>query len=443
MRIFRGSVTVAGLLAAALAVGASDVNAQKVSVGPPTTLIVGTPAAGARVERVDTARSGRTRTDLPTSRLRTEWRIPLGTLVEQPPLVDSRGTIYLLGARGDVFAIARDGSQRWRASTNSASPGPAALLSDDSLVFVDGGQAVAVRDGALRWRAHVGHADPLHAAPLPLEDGGVVIASGRELVALDAEGQERARTTLPEASGAPLVSALGKTLAVTASGAVWSWVPGAAEPSRVATFGSAIDGGAALSDDHTLWAVTDGQAHLTSVDLLRKTSATRAVAGAGLWLGPPTVLGGAVCVVSLSATNETAVTFDASRSEGTNEGTSEVARTILAVRAPSAAAPDAGPGTRPAVPHTAPIVDPRGALAFATVDGAIGVATTSERDMLAEGCEPPLGSAARSAPPVVGLAPLEPGAFVAACHSGALLAISGAVSPRRAPASSPEPGGKR
>ena len=426
------SLRIAALLATSFALHASDVGAQKVGVGPPTTLVVGTPVGGARVARVDAARSGRTRTDLPTSRLRTEWRIPLGTLVEQGPLVDSHGTTYVLGTpRGEVFAIARDGSQRWRVLTNSPSPGPAALLSDDTLVFVDAsGQAIAIRDGVVRWHARVGHVDAMHAAPLPLADGGIVLASGRELVALDADGQERARTVLPEVSSAPLLSALGKVLAVTASGTVWSWVPGAAEPSRVATFGSSIDEGAALSDDHTLWAVTDGQTHVTSVDLLHKTSETRAVAGVGFWLGPPTVLDGTVRVVALSATNETAVTFDAAGGTGgtstrTNALPGEMSRTILAVHPPPVAAPDAGTTARPSIAHTPPLIDPRGVLAFATLDGAIGVATGTERDVLAEGCEPPPGSAARSAPRVVGLAPLEPGAFVAACHSGAVLAISG------------------
>jgi putative pyrroloquinoline-quinone binding quinoprotein len=389
---------------------------QTMDVERPRTLVVGSPAGGARTDRVDCARTGRSRNELPSSGLRTEWRTPLGTLVERAPLVDERGDTYVVGTRGEVVAIGRDGTERWRAPTGAAQPGPLAILSDDTVVFVDAaGEAVAVRDGLVRWRLRFGRGDALHPAPLPLEDGGVVVATTHELAALDSDGRERARTTLPEPTSLPLVAALGKVVAVTVSGAVWSWAPGATELVRVANFGSAVDGGAALADDHTLLAVTAGQVHLTAIDLLRGTATTRAVAPAGVWLGPPAMRGATAHLVLRTLTGELAVGVDASGRE--------VSRTLLTVHPPPAAV-DGGVAALVGSPHTPPLIDSSGTLAFATVDGAIGVASGGAVELLGEACEPPLGSAAHAAPPVVGLAPLEAGVFVAVCHAGAVLAIT-------------------
>ena len=404
--------------AAAVAIGvAAMAFGQTANVERPRTLIVGHPSGGARADRVDAARTGRARTALPASGLRTEWRVPLGALIEHAPLIDARGCTYLVGTRGEVMAIARDGTERWRVSTDAAQPGPAALLADDTVVFVDGaGEAVAVREGAMRWRVPFGRGDAARPAPLPLEDGGVVVATTHELAALDAEGGVRSRTTLPEATTLPLVAVRGRVIAITSSGAVWSWAPGAPEPAHVASFGSPVDGAAALADDHTLVAVTADQMHLTAVDLVHGAATTRALASGGLWLGPPAMRGGTAHLVLLTPTGELGVTVDASGIE--------VARVVLALH-PMSVAADGGPGALSVAPHTPPLVDWTGAFAFATAEGAIGVATARAVDWLGEACEPPVGSAARAVAPVVGLAPLEDGAFAATCHSGALLAISG------------------
>jgi hypothetical protein len=417
------AVLAAGATAAAAMAAAGAAWGQPLIVERARTLVVGTPAGGARTDRVDGARTGRTRADLPSSGLRTEWRTPLGTLVEHAPLVDERGTTYVVGTRGEIVAIARDGSERWRASTGAAQPGPAALLADDTLVFVDAaGEAVAVRDGSVRWRHRFGRTDAARPAPLPLDDGGLVVATTHELAVLDADGRERARATLPEPTVLPLVAALGKVVAIGLSGTVWSWTPGADEPGRIATFGSSVHAGAALADDHTLVGVTAGQAHVTAVDLARGTARTLAVAPAGVWLGPPAMRGSEAYLVLLTPTSEIALAIDAAGNE--------LGRTLLALHPPAAGA-DAGGAASPPAPHTPPLVDAHGSFAFATADGAIGVVRGTTVELLGEACEPPAGSTARAAPTVVGLASLEAGALVAVCHAGAVLAITG-----RRPASS-------
>jgi hypothetical protein len=406
--------------AAAVMAAAGGARAQAWSIERPHTLVVGTPSGGARADRVDGARTGRARSELPSSGLRTEWRAPLGTLVEHPPLVDEHGTTYVVGKSGEVVAVARDGTERWRTPTGAVQPGPAALLGDDTVVFVDAaGEALGVREGSVRWRRRFGRTDAARPAPLPLDDGGVVVATTNELALLDADGIERARTTLPEPTTLPLVAALGRVVAVTSSGAVWSWTLGADEPARVATFGSAVQGGAALADAHTLVGVTAGQAHFTAVDLLRGTATTLAAGPGGVWIGPPAMRGPTAYLVLLTPTSELAVALDTA---GAN--TPEIGRTLLAIH-PPAASPDAGAATPP-MPRTPPLVDARGTFAFATAEGAIGVASASTVELLGEACEPPAGTPGRAAPAVVGLASLEDGALVAVCHAGAVLAIHGA-----------------
>jgi outer membrane protein assembly factor BamB len=420
--ITRAALTATVTMAGGALVAAAAI-AQTTSVERPATVVVGLPAGGARTDRVDGARTGRSRDTLPTGSLHTEWREPTGATLEHEPIVDARGTTYVVGTRGEVVAIARDGTEKWRASTSAMQPGAAALLANETLVFVAGsGEAVGVRDGALAWRTRFGRQDQVHPAPLPLEDGGVVVATSHEIAELDADGRERSRVTLGEreAIAAPLVSALGRVVAVTVNGTVWAWTPGTTEPTRIGSFGSAVDGAAALADDHTLVAVTGGQLHLEAIDLARGTTTTRAIAPAGLFLGPPAMRGSVAMLGLLAPTSELLITFDGAGGE--------LSRTPLATHPPPVAA-DGGAGVLVAASHTPPLVDSAGTYAFATTDGKVGVVPAGGAvEMLADACSASAGvlaSVNRTPAPASGIAPLGTGAFVVTCHSGSVLAVRG------------------
>jgi hypothetical protein len=420
----RTAAFVLGALVAAVVAGAIA-SAQTMDVQRPRTFVVGAPASGVRVERLDAARTGRSRTALPAGSVRVEWRASLGVPTEWSPLVDASGNLLIIGNRGEIVSTTSDGDERWRLATGALQPGPGALLSDGTLVFADAaGEAVAVRDGAVRWRARFGRSDAARPAPVPLDDGGVVVATTHDLAAFDAEGHERARTTLPEATAFPLVAALGRIVAVTASGVVWTWSPGAPEPTRVGSFGGPIDDGAGLADDHTLVAITSGHAHLTAVDLVRGTTTTRAALPAGLWLGPPAFRGDTAFVLLLGPTSELAVAVDAAGNE--------TMRIPLVTRPPLMGA-DGGVAALVALPHTAPIVDLAGTVAFATTDGAVGVVAGGIVDILPDAC-PPAPGARGAAAPTAGLVPSRPGAFVAACRSGTLLSLRGSTATSGEPA---------
>ncbi len=421
---------------AGLASAAAVAFGQPIDPARPTSIVIGVPP-GARADRIDVARTGLARTPLPASGLRVEWRVSTGVPLDHAPLVDARGTLYVVSSRGEAIAVARDGTDRWRIPTATVDPGPPALLSDDTLVVVDpAGDAVGIREGVVRWRSHVGAADPANPGPLPLDDGGVVVTAAHDLALLDADGRQRARTVLAEAAAAPLLWTLGRVVVVGASGTVWTWAPGAAEPVRAATFGSRIESGAALAGDHTLVAIVANRTSVASVDLLRgsRPAVTRAIAAGGMWLGPLALRGDDATLAVLEPTRELVVTVDPSGRV--------LGHAVLAGHPPPARG-DAG--APPTTGLSAPLlVDPSGTVVFATFDGAVGVGALGAGgrpaspasqgidaavEFLGDVCPRPgglVGTLAGAPPPIAGLAPLPPASFVVACRSGALVAIGGA-----------------
>lgn len=418
--------------AAAITAGLAGLaGAQTLDTERPRTIVVGAPPGGSRADRLDAARAGRSATAFPAGRPRVAWQAQLGVPLERAPLVDARGGAYVIGTHGELLALSRDGAERWRVTTGGARAGAAALLSDDTVVFVDAaGEAVAVRGGRVRWRFSIGPAEGMGPAPLPLDDGGVVVATPQVLVALDADGNERARASLPEAASAPLLSALGKVVAVTVSGAVWTWAPGSSELTRAGSFGANPDVGAVLADGHTLLAVVGGGTRLAALDLVRHATTTRAIAQGATWLGLPAVGRGTAYVLALGPVSELAVALDPSGRE--------LGRLVLA-RYPAAAGDAGAPVASPA--RRLPLlVDPAGTVAFATAEGGVGVAVAMASggatvDVLTDVCPPPRGGAtAWAGPAVAGLAPLVAGTFLAACAAGSVTAVTAPGPPGEPPA---------
>ncbi len=145
------------------------------------------------------------------------------------------------------------------------------------------GDAVGIRRTSPRPRfvTRIGGERNVRSAPLSLDDGGVVVATGSDLVVLDSEGLVRSRVSLPETPAAPLLASGDRVIAVTSTGAVYGWTPGR----ELGSFGAPIDGGAALADANTLLAVIEGN-HLVELDLARGARSTRSIATQGLYLGP-------------------------------------------------------------------------------------------------------------------------------------------------------------
>lgn len=375
----RTRLVLGAALAAMLAGGAyvQLADAQKVDPRRPTTLVVGAPGGASPMQRVDARRSGMSKAALPSGRLAVAWRKTIGLSIDQAALAGSDGTLAVVTTRGDVVFLDDAGEERGHVSVGAGSVGPAVMTSDGTIVFTtSSGEAVGVKRGTgstpssrPRFTTRIGGDRNARAAPLALDDGGVVVASSTDLVVLDAEGNIRARTALPETIAAPLLASGDKVLAVGASGAVFGWTPGR-EPARLGSFGAPVDGGATLADATTLVAVIETN-HLVELDIARGVRSTRAIAAQGLYLGPPSVRPGPsgtsiATMLAMIPSRGFVVSVDSAGQE--------TLRAPIETRSPQTL-PDGGAAPLVAPAHVGPLVDARGTIAFAAMDGHVGIVT--------------------------------------------------------------------
>jgi len=394
---------------------------QTVDVERPRMLVVGSPSTRTASEVPNSASPGVSTTRLPSGRLRIGWRASLGMSVEHAPVLDPHGNVCVVGERGEVMALSATGEELWRLATNFAQPGPSTVLRDGTIVFADGsGAAVAVREGFLRWRTSFARADAARPPPLALDDGGVIVAAGNVIALLDAEGQERARLALPDTVASLLAAEPNQMAVVTTQGTVWTWNPGALEPTRVASFDASIDARPALGNGHVLFAIAAGGSRLLAADLSTGSTTVRASATGSLWVGPPAVRGETVSLLALATGGEIALTLDG---RGTEIGQAWIGSSPFAVA-------DGGVALRGPIPRAPLLVDSDGTLAFAAADGAVGVvarlgSSRPEVQRISDPCPAPAGTRSAVDSVVVGITPLRPGAFLAVCHRGTLLAVQG------------------
>jgi outer membrane protein assembly factor BamB len=405
-------------VAVAVAFATATAAAQRFDPRRPKTLIVAKPGGPAPMMRVDARRSGLSKTPLPSGTLRIALRHTTGLTLDQPALAGSDGLIAVVSPRGDVAWLDENGEERATVRVGAPLAGPAAITSDGTIVYATGaGDAIGVRRGSTvaRFTTHIGddarERSDRRVAPLPLDDGGIVLATGNDLALLDAEGTVRSRVTLPEPVATPLLAWSDRVVAIGATGTIFGWSPGR-EAVRLGSFGAPIDGGAAL-ENGTLVAVIEGN-QIAEVDLVRGGRTTRTVASQGLLLGPPAVRTSLVSVLALTQTRGFVVTLDPSGHE--------------TVRAPVASftpqpLPDGGMPALVAPQHVGVLVDPRGAVAFAATDGSVGVIGP-------EGAVETLGEAPCTKGPragVIGLTPFGAGSFLVTCEGGVVLRITGAA----------------
>ena len=417
----------------AIGVGRHDARAQPIDPRRPSTFVVGAPAGAAPMHRVDGRRSGLTKALLPSGTLRIPWRKPTSLTVDQPALAGPDGLLAVVSTRGDVVFLDEGGEERGMVRVGASQVGPATITSDGTVVYTtSNGEAVGVRRTSTspRFTTRIGgERNSRGAAPLSLDDGGVVVATMSDLVVLDAEGNVRARAALPEPAAAPLVAAGDKIVAVTTTGAVFGWTPGR-EPMRLGSFGAPIDGGAALADPTTLVAVIEGN-QLAEVDLARGGRRTRGIAAPAssaaqvLWLGPPALRRadagpGAspsgdkslATMLALTTTRGYVVTVDGAGQELLRAPIASFTPTILA---------DGGAAPLVAPSHVAPLVDVRGAIAYAATDGHVGVVSPDGAvDEIGEILCP---RGLRSG--VVGLTPFAAGSFAVTCDGGTVVRVTG------------------
>jgi hypothetical protein len=358
-------------LAAALglsAAAASLASADAIDPTLPRTLTVGAPRGFAPAERLDGRRTGRSPSALPDAPSEL-WRRNLSGGLDVAPVVDARGEVIAALTSPEVVRLAPDGRELWRTRIGGSAAIAAPVLTSDgtAVVLTAAGLAIALRPGgAIRWAAPLGlrgtrEAD---AAPLALDDGGLVVAGGRTLVEVDADGAVRARASLDERALGGLVAGPDGALVTTESGVVYAWRPPGA-PRRLGSFGGVPRRGAALADRRTVVAVVDGKV-LVALDLVTGTTHVLASAPAGALLdGPPAVSPSGLALVSI--TSGLVVGVDAAGAERLRAA---VDRT-LAVPDGGALASFFGPvEPKPSAPL---VVDAAGRVAFARPGGRAGI----------------------------------------------------------------------
>lgn len=407
-------------LAAALALPMGSLaRADTIDPSLPRVVVVGAPRGAAPSERIDAARTGRTRTRLPQQPIEL-WRRHITGGIELLPLVDTEDNILIALTVPEAIKLGPDGKEIWRVRLGAASPVvPPVLTSDGTMVVLTAaGLAWGISpNGAVRFTTLLGvRGRDIETTPLPLNDGGLVVASGPALIELDRDGVVRARTALEVKPGsvdsrvtgallaAPAgnVSLAGATLFTTETGSVYSFRP-PGTPHKLGTFGGFPRKGAVLADARTLLAVVDNR-RVVALDLPTGTTHVRASATPLSFFDGPVTLGpggrGGLALVALQS--GLLLGLDATGNEKLR-----VALEKPPALAPGALGPGAGAGAgtggaggsigffgpielKPSPPL---IVDPAGSVGFARANGRVGVVGPEGNVALANerACSAPIG----------------------------------------------------
>jgi len=346
--------------------------AQADSVDPllPKRVVAGAPHGAAPAERVDGRRTGRATSRLPFPPTEV-WQRRVSGGLDVSPIVDAQGSIVAALTSPHVAKLAQDGRELWRTHVGAPALAPPAILSDGTIVVITtAGQAAGLApDGGVKFTSSLGlKGKDTDVAPLATTEGGLVVAAGRSIVAIDADGIVRARAALEERASAALVAGPEGTLVTTESGTVYLFRPPGA-PRRVGAFGGALRRGAVLADARTLLGVVEGK-NLVALDLPTGTAHVRsgAVSGSGYFDGPPAVAfsgravtgtyGGLLLEVDSSGAERALATLEKQLITGSPDAGAVAGGALLAV------------DLRQSPPV---VVDPDGRVAFARVAGRVGV----------------------------------------------------------------------
>lgn len=384
-----------------------DLGATHVDPTIPTTIVVGPAPGFSPMGRVDGARRGRSHDPLP-EHPQIVWRnAPQGALDFAPIAVDATGGVIVASAGlPQLFQLARDGTEQWRAKTGiGPSVTGAVLLGDETRVVVtSAGDLVGFYpSGRPRFAIPLDLPERnAHIALLPTDDGGLAVSAGHDIDELDGNGRRRDRTHLTERIAGPLVATRRGIVATTATGNVFSIRNGFAK--RLGSLGGDPgEAGASSPDGRSLSAIVDHQ-RLVTLDLDSGSVETlHAVSDQSLH--GPVVFGANDARVFVSWNG---VLTRVARGAG------DVRRTPLDARAETLIT-DAGKVDFAQLDESPPpITDAEGRIGFARVGGRAGVVDPDGKIHFVTGgaCSSPAA-----------LAPAGPRRMIIGCRDGTLVMI--------------------
>jgi PQQ-like domain len=163
---------------------------------------VGRGAAFAACEGLDASNDGRARGSFPRdAELRVRTRVSGG--IGQAPASDDAGNLIIAHGEPRLSKLTAEGRSVWSERLPSEASCSPTLLSDGSILIVtrDADALLFQPNGKLQHKQALALADPRRRTfSIPLANGGALLASGADLLELDARGelvrQERARGTV-------------------------------------------------------------------------------------------------------------------------------------------------------------------------------------------------------------------------------------------------------
>ncbi len=252
------------------------------------SLTVGTSAGLAVCERLEASNAGRARVVFPRpARVRFQTRLAGG--IGQAPASDQDGNLFVAHGEPRLSKLDARGQSVWSERLSSeASSSPVLLANGSILIVTRDANALIFRPGGKRvFERTLPLTDTHHRVlVIPTASGGAVVASGNDLLQLDAQAEIvrrlRARgsiTTIAEA-GAVLV-------VITENGSV-EQARASGELELIGSFGgTAAEGGAV--QDGKVWAIVDGH-RLMALDLASGQAMTVATDSASTLTGPLALL---------------------------------------------------------------------------------------------------------------------------------------------------------
>jgi hypothetical protein len=332
----------------------------------PQTLYRGTPPGPSAMLGGNWSRNYRTR-ELPSPATAVMvWQQRLSGGLACNLLVDAGGAIFAVGA-GRVSRLGPDGALEYSQQADLPNAVAAASLLDGShVVLIHAGRVLA-------WSAHGAPAFQveldaparwLRGSLLPLPDGGVLVAMGSSLFALDASGALLGHTQLEHEVLETFVTDR-RILVVSDRGELLDW-DGRAAANLRATFGGRVSV-AALTEDGALIGVVS-ERNLVELSVARAVRRRIAAFDAGL-----------LPVLGLSSRDQLQVI----RTDGYPTSVNRDDR--------GAAAPTPPPAARAAAGAAALLTDSSGALAWISADRPLGLRSAeAEREFAEIRCGQPV-----------------------------------------------------
>lgn len=113
-----------------------------------------------------------------------KWQLPDMNGYKTSPVIAADGTVYA-GAGGSIYAIARDGTVKWRYASDYTAQCDELAIGEDGAIYFGSRNCVLQAlnpDGTLRWTFKEG--EPAYSAPFIARDGTVYISGDRCVYAI-------------------------------------------------------------------------------------------------------------------------------------------------------------------------------------------------------------------------------------------------------------------